>query len=287
MTPTNLAILLLIVGNLLASLSDVAVKVLDGGVSPFQYMFLRQLVALGLLLPFWLNQPRNKRKITNIVLTAIRAHMVLIGSGCMVVSITYLTLATANAVFYTAPLLMIPLSIFLFKEKPSPKKIMQTTIGFIGVLIILRPSQFHSAAIFAFGTALTLALFMILIKKIPNDQSVTTTLWWTTLFSLPASGVLAWVYWQPMSSSEFMWVAFSAFLIISYNGLATIAYKKAPATHISLAEYSGIIFVVLFGIIWFDEIPDMLTMVGIALIILPLIPKEQLKRIRGKKRKKQ
>lgn len=52
MTPTHLAIILLILGNLLASLSDVAVKVLDGGVSPFQYIFLRQLISLALLFPF-------------------------------------------------------------------------------------------------------------------------------------------------------------------------------------------------------------------------------------------
>ncbi|MFA1562543.1 DMT family transporter [Aliivibrio fischeri] len=282
MTPTHLAIILLILGNLLASLSDVAVKVLDGGVSPFQYIFLRQLISLTLLLPFWFHQQPKLRCLSNPKVTLIRAHVLLIGSGCMVVSITYLTLATANAVFYTAPLLMIPLSILLLNERPSTNKVLQTIIGFIGVLIILRPSQFHWAAIFALGTATTLALYNILVRKIPNDQSVITTLFWTTLLSLPVSGGLAWLYWQPLHYHEVLWIALSATFIISYNGLATIAYKKAPATQISLAEYSGLIFVVIFGVIWFDEIPDILTAVGIALIVIPLMPKTWLKNIRGK-----
>ena len=100
-SPTNMAILLLVLGNLMASLSDVAVKVLEGGVSPFQYIFIRQLVSLALIFPFWIKQPSAERQISNIKMTAIRAHVVLIGSGCMVVSITYLSLATANAIFYT------------------------------------------------------------------------------------------------------------------------------------------------------------------------------------------
>lgn len=282
MTPINLAIILLVLGNLLASLSDVAVKVLDGGVSPFQYIFLRQLVSLALLFPFWIRQSTTSRNLSNLKITALRAHILLIGSGCMVVSITYLSLATANAVFYTAPLLMIPLSMLLLNERPSAKKVLQTVIGFIGVVIILRPSQFHWAAIFALGTAMTLASYNILVRKIPNEQSVITTLFWTTLLSLPVSSGLAWFYWQPLTHNDFFWIALSATFIISYNGLATMAYKKAPATQISLAEYSGLIFVVLFGVIWFDEVPDLLTVMGIGLIILPLMPKTWLKKVRGR-----
>ncbi|MFA0703833.1 EamA family transporter, partial [Vibrio sp. 10N.222.48.A8] len=65
--------------------------------------------------------------------------------------------------------------------------------------IVLRPSQFHWAALFALGTALTLALFNVLVRKLPSEQTVVTTLWWTTLFSIPASLVLCFLYWQPVS----------------------------------------------------------------------------------------
>ncbi|GLR04763.1 multidrug transporter [Vibrio hyugaensis] len=272
MSPHHLALFLLVIGNLAASLSDVAVKLLEGGISPFQYMFVRQLASLLILLPFYLKQNPSKRSLKQVPITLLRAHLILIGSGCMMVAVTYLPLATANAVFYAAPILMLPLSVLFLKEHPPLRKVLLTGFGFFGVLVVLRPDHFHWAALFALGTATTLAMFNILVRKLPSEQSVVTTLWWTTLFSLPVSTLLAGVYWQPMTWQELALVIASAICILSYNGLAVLAYQKAPAGEIALAEYSGLVFVTLFGIWWFDEIPDWLTAVGILMIVLPLLP---------------
>lgn len=284
MSAYSVALIALIVGNLAASLSDVSVKMLAGEVSAFQYMFLRQLISLLIVLPLWLRQKKEQRALLSTSITALRAHLVLIGSGCMLVAITYLPLATANAVFYAAPILMLPLSMWLLKEKPSSTKILATLFGFCGVLIVLRPQNFHWAAGFALVTAFTLALFNILAKRIPKEQTVITTLMWTSLFSLPIAAILASINWQPMTWVQLGWIALSALLVLSYNGLAVIAYQRAAANQIALAEYSGLLFVVLFGVIWFDEIPDMLTWVGIGMIVLPLIPKTQLLKKRSKKK---
>lgn len=254
MSPHHLALLLLVFGNLAASLSDVAVKLIEGGISPFQYMFVRQLASLLLILPFYLRQQPDKRSLKQAPITLLRAHLILIGSGCMMVAVTHLPLATANAVFYAAPILMLPLSILFLKEHPPLSKILLTCFGFLGVLVVLRPDHFHWAALFALGTATTLAMFNILVRKLPSEQSVVTTLWWTTLFSLPISAIMAWFYWQPISWQELTLVIASAVCILSYNGLAVRAYQKAPAGEIALAEYSGLVFVTLFGIWWFDEI---------------------------------
>ncbi|MCX2788616.1 MULTISPECIES: DMT family transporter [Vibrio] len=272
MSPHHLALFLLVIGNLAASLSDVAVKLIEGGISPFQYMFVRQLASLLILLPFYLKQNPSKRILKQVPITLLRAHLILIGSGCMMVAVTYLPLATANAVFYAAPILMLPLSVLFLKEHPALRKVLLTGFGFFGVLVVLRPNHFHWAALFALGTATTLAMFNILVRKLPSEQSVVTTLWWTTLFSLPVSTLLAGVYWQPMTWQELTLVIASAICILSYNGLAVLAYQKAPAGEIALAEYSGLVFVTLFGIWWFDEIPDWLTAVGILMIVLPLLP---------------
>jgi drug/metabolite transporter (DMT)-like permease len=68
------------------------------------------------------------------------------------------------------------------------------------------------------------------------------------------------------------YIALSATLILAYNGLAVSAYQKAHSSQIALAEYSGLVFVALIGMIWFNEIPDILTFIGILLIVLPLAP---------------
>ncbi len=230
------------------------------------------MISLLIITPLWLQQKKEQRRLQQAKVTFIRGQLILIGSGCMVVAITHLSLATANAVFYVAPLLMLPLAMFLLKEQPALGKVIATSIGFIGALIVLRPSQFHWAALFALGTALTLALFNVLVRKLPSEQSVVTTLWWTTLFSVPASLILCFLYWQPVSIEHLGYIGLSATLILSYNGLAVAAYQKAHSSQIALAEYSGLVFVAFIGAAWFDEIPDTLTFIGIMLIILPLAP---------------
>ena len=278
MSNITLGILLLVVGNFFASLSDVAVKLLNGEVPPLQYIFFRQLLSLLLITPLWLKQNAAQRQLKQAKITFARGQLILIGSGCMVVAITHLPLATANAVFYVAPLLMLPLSILLLGERPALGKVIATTIGFIGALIVLRPSQFHWAAVFALGTACTLALFNVLVRKLPSEQSVVTTLWWTTLFSLPISLILCVLFWSPVSWMHLGYIALSATLILAYNGLAVSAYQKAHSSQIALAEYSGLVFVALIGMIWFNEIPDILTFIGILLIVLPLAPIRRIKK---------
>ncbi|KJY74189.1 multidrug transporter [Vibrio coralliilyticus] len=272
LSPQAIALWLLIAGNLTASLSDVMVKLLDGSVSPFQYIFIRQLISVAVIYPLWRKETQSARQLRSHSLNIFRAHLVLIGSGCMVVAITHMTLASANAVFYAAPLLMLPISVLMMGEKPSRSKVFGTLVGFVGVLIVLRPSQFHWAAFFALGTATTLALFNVSARKLPEQQSMISTLFWTSILSLPVAGILAVWSWQSINASQLGLIAAGALLILVYNGLAVLAYRKAPAGEIGLAEYSGLVFVTLFGIWWFNEIPDWITAMGIMLIIAPLLP---------------
>lgn len=272
MSAHHLAILLLVLGNFAASVSDIAVKLLDGDVPTFQYVFIRQLFSLLLIWPLWHRQSKKERALISWKLQLLRAHLILMGSGCMVIAITHLPLATANAVFYAAPLLMLPLSVMLLKETPSLEKVLASLFGFVGVLVVLRPSEFHWAALFALGTAMTLALFNITARRLPKEQTVVTTLYWTSLLSLPMSAILCAIYWQPISNTSLLLILASAGLILSYNGLAVAAYKRAPAGNIAIAENSGLVFVTLFGVVWFSEVPDWLTLVGILMIVVPLIP---------------
>ncbi len=126
-------------------------------------------------------------------MTIIRGQLILIGSGCMVVAITHLSLATANAVFYVAPINVASFYVST-KEQPALGKVIATTIGFCWRTDCLEAIILHWAALFALGTALTLALFNVLVRKLPSEQTVVTTLWWTTLFSIPASLVLCFLY---------------------------------------------------------------------------------------------
>ena len=93
--------------------------------------------------------------------------------------------------------------------------------------------------------------------------------------SLPVAGVFAIFFWQPISWFELVLITASALFTMGYHGCTVSAYKSSATSHIALAEYSGLIFVTLFGIVLFEEYPDWLTIVGILLIILPMMPRRQ------------
>ncbi|MCW8348869.1 MULTISPECIES: DMT family transporter [Vibrio] len=269
---TNQALFLLIFANLLASFSDVSLKVLNGEVPTFQYVFIRQLFSVILLLPLWLKLPKAVRMQGGCRINFLRAQFILMGSGCAMIAVTHLTLATANAMFYVGPILMLPLSVILLKEKLNSTKVIATLIGFIGVVIVLRPEQFHWAAIAGLGSALSMGVGNVLIKRLPNDQHIVATLFWTGVMTLPLALALAIPQWSTIEWHHIGWIMVINLLVLGYHALVVVAYRKAPANQIALAEYSGLIFVTAFGVMWFDEIPDILTLIGIALIVIPIMP---------------
>ena len=78
-------------------------KILNGEVPTFQYVFIRQLLSVIMLLPFWLKLPVAKRQQGCCKIAFWRAQLILMGSACAMVAITFLPLATANAMFYVGP----------------------------------------------------------------------------------------------------------------------------------------------------------------------------------------
>ncbi|EJY4609236.1 TPA: DMT family transporter [Vibrio vulnificus] len=266
------AIFLLVTANLLASLSDVSLKILNGEVPTFQYVFIRQSISLVLLLPFWLRMEKSQWKKGCDWITFWRAQLILLGSACAMIAITHLPLATANAMFYVGPLLVLPLAFVFLGERPAAGKIVATLLGFVGVLIVLRPEQFHWAAIVALGSALSMGVGNILIRKVSADQSLISTLFWTTLMTLPFAFALAYWQWSAIRFEHILWIVAINLFVLAYHALVVKAFQQAPASQIALAEYSGLAFVTFFGVIWFDEVPDSYTVLGILLIIVPMMP---------------
>lgn len=266
------SILLLVLANLVAAFSDVSLKILNGEVPTFQYVFIRQLIGTVILLPFWWKLPKEQRQQGRCKVAFTRAQLILLGSACAMITITYIPLATANAIFYVGPILMLPLSVVLLGERPALKQIIATIIGFIGVLVVLRPEQFHWAGIAGLGCALSMGMGNILIRRLPQNQPLVSTLFWTNVMTLPLALILAIPGWSAISWTHLGWIVIINLLVLAWHALVVMAYKKVEANRIALAEYTGLVFATWFGVMWFDEIPDMLTAIGILLIVVPMMP---------------
>ncbi|MFC4257915.1 DMT family transporter [Marinobacter lacisalsi] len=266
----NSAILLLVIGNAMALVSDVFIKLMEPQAPVFQFAFLRSLITVALLMPL-LKRAEFRRLFEGVVVHAVRSHVLLAGLLCMVVALTTLPLATANAVFYAAPVLVMVLSVVLFGERLSPLSILAVISGFAGVLVILRPVALDLSSLSALGTAFCLAVAALMVRKLPKRQSTLHKLFLNSLLVLPASLALA--IWE---GAPWRWeivgsAVGSAVFILGYNASVLKAYHHVDANQVTSAEYTGLIWAIGIGWLMFGEVPDLWFVTGSLMIVVPLV----------------
>ncbi|MFN3579952.1 MAG: DMT family transporter [Pseudomonas sp.] len=266
----NSAILLLVIGNALALISDVFIKLLENDAAIFQYAFMRCVITLLLLLPFARQLDREKL-FEGGALHFLRGHIHLVGILCMVVALVTLPLATANAVFYAAPIMVMLLSVVFFQERLTGLSLLAVVSGFVGILVILRPVDIGWGAMAALGSAAALAINAVLVRKLPRKQSTVHKLFLNYLMITPLC--LALMVWEaaPWSTAVFISAVGSSLFILGYNVCVLLAYKQVDASQITSAEYTGLIWAVLIGWLFFAETPDLWFMLGSLMIVTPLL----------------
>ncbi|MBY6226280.1 DMT family transporter [Ferrimonas balearica] len=263
------AMVLLVLGNLAGVLSDAFIKTLEGEVAIFQFVLFRLLAAAAFLLPLvlWFN-PGHWR--VGLKWHLLRAHILLLGAMCMVPAMTHLPIATAAALFHSAPLMMLPLAVLWYREKLSRAAIAAALVGFIGVLVVVRPTEINIGALAALLVAFSLACNNLLVRKLPRQHGVLQTLLLTNLFAIPVATLLAIWEGKPWDLAPAATAVGSSAMIMVYTGLCVVAYRAADSSKIASAEYTALIWAGLVGLLWFGERPDLPMVAGAVLIITPM-----------------
>jgi drug/metabolite transporter (DMT)-like permease len=266
----NSAMLLLVIGNLLAIASDVIIKWVSGEVALFQFIAMRLLITLALLIPF-LGMIDRGRLFEGVGIHLVRAHVGLAGIVCMVIALGALPLATANAIFYAAPVMVMVFGVLLFGERLRRSSLVTVISGLVGVLVILRPSEMSLAGLTAVGLAVALAINAVLVRKLPRKQSVVHSLMLNYLLALPAAMTLALIEGEPLDFSALNAAFGSALFILGYNMTVILAYRHVDASRVTAAEYTGLVWAFVLGWLLFAEVPDAWFWIGATLIVGPLL----------------
>ena len=265
----NSAMLLLVIGNLLAILSDVVIKSVSGEVALFQFVAMRLVVSLILLLPF-IGMVDRRRLFSGLGIHLIRGHIGLAGVVCMVVALGALPLATANAIFYAAPVLVMIFGVVFFGEKLRRSSLIAVISGLLGVVVILRPNEMSLAGLAALGLAVALAINAVLVRKLPHKQPVVHSMMLNSLLALPAAVTLALIEGEALDLSALSAAFGSAIFILGYNITVIMAYRHVDASRVTAAEYTGLVWAFVMGWLLFTEVPDAWFYPGALLIVGPL-----------------
>lgn len=250
--------------------SDAMIKSLGGRLSVFELGFFNILFASIFLLVFrpqgerWRDFWRMKRP------WAVNARAVLgvIAGVCSVYAFTHIPLAEAYAIVFMCPLLVTLLSIALLKEQVGIWRWAAVFAGFAGVLLVVRPGMrlLEFGHLAAFGAAFVAALSIILTRSLAAERQ-TTILGMLCSYALIFNGAAAvatgftWPDWRALGTL----VAIGA-CVAAGNRLSLLSLRLSPASVIAPTHYSQMIWAVILGAYFFDEVPDAWTLVGLAVI---------------------
>ena len=268
-TKESIGILFVIFAYLSFSILDAIQKTLILHNSVFQLLLVKYFFVLFLAL--FESKRKNNRlfyKSKNIKLQIFRSVLSVIESGCFVLSFKYLSLANAHSVGSLAPVIVVALSAIILKEKVSPKTWIAIFIGFIGVLIILRPTSsiFDPKALLPLITAFVLGFYQIITKKVSKYDKNETSLFYTSIIGIITMSLLASNFWLPIDKSSYlMFLGIGIFFSLGLY-FQIIALSKARASIIQPFHYTLIFWAIIFGYIFYNDIPDMFTVIGAIII---------------------
>lgn len=202
----------------------------------------------------------------------VRAGCEVIGRLTFVLAITLTALSSASAILQATPLIAIIGAAFFFGEEVGLKRWIAVLIGFIGVIMIIRPGLegFESASLFAVIATLGFAGRDLATRGAPKVLS-NLQLGVYGFFVLIPTGIAMMLY-----SSEPMQIDFLSsiqitgaiiFGVIAYNAL-TIAMRTGDVSVVSPFRYTRLLFALILGVFVFGENPDLMTLLGSILIVV-------------------
>ena len=237
--------------------------------SIFQLMFVKYtFVFLLSILEARRTKKINFYKTNNFKLQIVRSLLSILESACFVLSFKYLSLANAHSIGALAPIIIVVLSVFILNEKVSIKTWVAIFIGFIGVLIIIRPASdvFSLKSLIPLIAAFFLGLYQIATKKISEYDTPEVSLFYSSLVGIFITSIMAFYFWQPIKvNSLIFFLPIGLFFSLGIY-FQILALNNAKASIIQPFHYTLIFWAIIFGYFFYDDVPDLYTIIG-ALII--------------------
>lgn len=267
-SPVVTAVLLATVSTILGSGMQVMVKFATEDVHPFEAAFIRAVFGVLLFIPVVWRQGIGSLHTDRLGLLAIRG---LIHSGSMMLNFLALSLvplATVAALRFSAPLWAALLAVVLLHEVIRGRRISALIAGFIGTLIVLRPGfvEVHPGTLAALVSAAAWGVVMVEIKILSKTESGVAITFYGMLFIIPLSGLASIFVWETPTLGMLGWILAMAVVGNVANLFMVASFKRADIAVLMPVQFTTMIWVSLFGFLFFEEVPDLWTWVGAAVI---------------------
>lgn len=217
------------------------------------------------------------------MLQAARAILLVSEVGLYVFAFRHLPLAEISAASGTGPMIGTAMSAILLREAIGMRRWLAVLAGFIGVLIIVQPGfgVFNPWMLIPLGGTVLWTLYQVLTRMVSEfDDSERTTMFTGTIgFALLCLALP--FFWDPVDLPWLLTLLLLAVFGVAGHSILIKALSLAPASLLQPLSYSGMVWAVLFGWLFFGDIPAPATILGAAIIVASGLYTMHRQRIRG------
>ncbi|WP_193185900.1 DMT family transporter [Nisaea sediminum] len=269
LSPNTQGAIWIVISCVIFSLMQANVKLLGARLDTFQIAFFRCAFGLAVILPFMFRAGSHVFKTRRPLAHLLRGCLGAGAMACGFYSVTHMPLADATAISFAKPLFMIVLAVLFLNETVRWRRWSATAVGFLGVLIMVRPgsSEIGFAAGIALLGTLFVALVVVVVKKLATTESPLTILFSFGIISTSIMTVPAILVWQEPTWSEMAMLLAVGALGSAGQACAVKGFKVGEATAVVPFDYSRLLFAGFIGFWLFGDVPGLHTLAGAGLIV--------------------
>ena len=274
-SPSHLvkAIVFLTCSAFLFSVMGVCIRFASHTVDNATVVFFRNFVGLFIFLPLIFNKGLNFFKTEKLWMHTWRSVAGLTAMYGFFYAIAHLKLSNAMVFTYSSPI-FIPLIAWLFlKEKVTQSMLLAAAIGFIGVLCVAKPDSglFNLMSVIGLSASFLAAMAFVTVRALTQTEPPERIVFYFCLIGTLISMVPMFWHWRPYTLTELGYLIAAGLLANTSQLFLSNAYKLAPAGQIGPVNYIAIFFAGLWGFLFWQEVPDLYSLLGLGLIFCGIL----------------
>lgn len=260
-------ILLMLLTMLLFVSADASAKLLTQRYPVIEVVWGRFVFHLLLLLPFFLAR-RDLLRSRALPLQCARSFLQIGSTAFYFWAIALLPLATATTIAFAQPLLLTMLSVPLLGERVGPRRWSAVAVGFLGVLIIVRPvGVIEWAAMLPLATAACSALYQLATRAVARTDPVQASLFYTAVGGAVISSLALPFLWTKPDAAGWALMALTGALSGTGHLCIIQAFQRAPASVLAPFTFTQLLWATALGFLIFGDLPDSWTLLGALVIV--------------------
>jgi drug/metabolite transporter (DMT)-like permease len=246
-----------------------AIKVLGHRLDSFQIAFFRCLIGFIAILPLIGAYGVDAIQTRSLGIHALRGLFGLVAMFASYYAIARIPLASYTPLSFTRPLFATVLAVLVLHEIVRWRRWTATLVGFVGVLVMVRPGAgtFNAASLFALADSMSIAFLVTLVKRLPPGETPLGMMFYFGVFSTIAALPPALFVWQWPTALEWVLLVMIGVLGALSQSFWIRAYRAGEASLVAPFDYLRLLFAGIAGYLAFAETIDLWTVAGAAVIV--------------------